>query len=568
MGGIKIANRATRYIKDHSSWFILGMFSVCTFAITSPFILNPANTLISPVDGDAGYSSIIFEGIKREHLNPFIDGRLHSIAYPDGVAINTGVNRVSFFSTSFLWIGTLLTNAVFTHSLMAIIGTILSAQVVYLFVKKLTGRTAPSLVAGFIIGFSPLMMTMLFSAYPYTHMWLYVAIIWCFWHLATQPPSKKRFVYVFTAVFLSLFWTPYYTYHILLIAGTSSIVVATIYARRHGAGLALKYIICVGGLLILYALLYYLIGKSTQYAAIPTRTIEEIYQQSAHPLMYVLPGVFTIFGKGLYHLLVELVPRAAYTSLFIGVSTIGVALFSLVTLRRQGKYSREIKYAVILCASVVGVSFAFSLAPTVEVFGMTIPTPNYLVAEFTPALRAGQRLAMPLISAFAVLCGIGLYVIQKRLSGRYGSLALIVIVIIMFFELASFPPERYTTLENRVIFNTFSQSDPALTAVYLNNSLVSNPGQNVCYPQFQYKMPIVNDCAIQRNPYDFNRPTPTLLAITQEPLCKQLDILYNEGVGYLVISKLNNHDMYTCLARQEHFSKYLGDDQYDIYKVR
>ena len=564
MGAKQLAVK--KYAIRHLNWFVFGFFTLLALLITIPFIFNPLNTLISPFDGDAGYSSIIFEGIKRENLNPFVDGRLSTIAYPDGVTINTGVNRVSFFSTFILWAGTLVTNAVFIHSLLAIIGTILSAFFAFLFVRKITNSIVPALLSGLLLGFFPLMIAMLFSAYPYTHMWLYIVVLWGFWGLTSNTPSLKRLLVALGIVLLAMFWTPYFTYHVLLIAGTSTIVLAFIYAKKYGLITMSKYVGAIIVSLAIFVVLYYVIGKSSAYSEVPVRTIEEIYQQSAQPLMYVLPGMFSIFGHEGYKLLVSIVPRAAYTTIQLGVVTIVVALVSLRILRKPSNQSK-VRYAVLMCASVAIVLFCFSLAPTISLFGVSIPTPNYIIAEFTPALRAGQRLAMPLMATMVVMFGIGMVVLLRRMPKRYKIVTVLLVVLVAFFELASFPPSRYTVLAKAPLFDAMAKQEAGLTATYREDTLVSNPGQKICYLQFQHKMPLVNDCSIQRDPYNFNKPSPTLGEITKQPLCKQVETLYNRGVTYLILEKRDTSMVRKCLLGSRDYRELMSDESFTIYKA-
>lgn len=553
-----------KFVTRHQGVFVFCGFLVAVLLITLPFALKPFQTLISPINGDAGYSSILFEAIKREHLNPFVDGFAQSVAYPDGITNNTGVNRVSFFSTLLLWAGTLITNAIFTHSFLAILGVVLSGYVTFLFVKRLTGEAIPAVLSGLIIMAMPAMISILFSASAYTHMWLYTIAVWCLWWLCLDRPSMKRFLKAYGIMFLTLFWTPYYTFHILLIVMAMSVVVAVLYKKRYGWRTALFYLVPAAITLMIFAGIYYGVGITAEHAEVPARTVDEIYQQSSHPLMYVLPGMFTVAWQGAYSFLTELVPRAAYTSLYIGVSTLIVAGFSLVLLRRDSG-NKELKYGILLGVTVVVVSFLFSLAPTVHFAGITIPTPNYAIAQFVPSLRAGQRLVMPLIAGITILLGIGLYFISKRLPHRYGSLVIILLAVVIIVDIASFPAARYTVTERRDIFHELSTKKEGLTAVYLHNSLVSNPGQNICYPQFQHGMPLVNDCAIQRDPYNFDKPKKTLASIVILPLCEQLQSLHKRHVAYVIVSKDDNIDITNCLDDQHVYKVIMQDVAYTIY---
>jgi len=566
VGGL--VRKTASYIRNHINQFVFWSFFAITLCMTIPFPMRPLHTLTSPINGDAGYSSILFEAMKRENLNPYVDGTIRSVAYPDGISNNTGVNRVSFFSTLFLWVGTLVTNAVFAHSILAILGVVLSGFITYLFVKKLTNSTAPAILAGLTLMFMPVMSGILFSASAYTHMWLYTATIWIFWWLCTSAPSAKRFALALVLISLMLFWTPYYTFHILLIAAVGTIVTGVSYLRRYGLRAGIAFVTVMSVVLVMIATAYYFIGMSAQYAEVPHRTESEIYQQSAHPLMYVLPGAFSIFGQGLHGLLVQIVPRAESTSLYVGISVIIVAIFSMHVLRRGNQRDEKLQYGIILALTTVIVVFLFSLAPTIHMFGIDIPTPNYLIAKIVPSLRAGQRLVMPLVAGLTILVGIGAHEIGRHIPRNRRIIALACIGLVILADIISIPHARYTSIEERPLFASLSSRGYGLTAVYLHDSLVSNPGQYVCYPQFQHKMPLVNDCAMQRDPYNFDKPKKTLGTIISRPLCEQVSVLHMMDVRYLIVANLDNDNLKRCLDRDAPYAITISDAVYTVYEAK
>ena len=554
-------------MRKHDRVIVLGVYILLAIAITLPFFKDPMNILISPMNGDAGYSSILFEAIKREGLNPFIDGYAMSIAYPDGIDINTAVNRVSFFSTLLIWFGTNITNAFFAHSLLALLGVLLSAIIAYLFVRKVTGSIIAGFVSGLILGFAPIMVATLFSANIYTYMGLHVLVIWMYWDLIMKGFSKRRASVTLLVVFLCLFWTPYYTFHILLVAGAATVVTGVVWLRARADTATFMRI---GGLLVsllVFAVFYYLIGSTTQYGGAPQRSVEEIYEQSASPLMYILPGATSIFGQGLHELLVDKVPRAGYTSLYLGVTTLILAALSLQILRVRSKQLRPIRMAVIICLAVAFVTFVFSLAPTIAIAGVTIPTPSYLIAEFVPSLRAGQRLVMPLLASVAVLAGIGLYMLIRNRSRTQKVLLVVLVIGAVVIDLASLPSQRYTTNQSKELFTALASRTNGPTAVYLHNSLVSNPGQPICYYQFDHKMPLINDCAIQRDPGDFDKPKEYLSTIIHLDVCDQIKQLGDRGIRYLIIAKDNNSDVLHCESLENKYVQITSDNEFMILEA-
>lgn len=553
-------------LKAHSNIFVLAVFILITIALAFPFIKDPMNVLISPVDGDAGYSSILFEAIKREGLNPFVDGYVKSVAYPDGISNNVAVNRVSFFSTLLIWVGTAITNAFFTHSILAIFGIVFSAFISYLFVRRVTGSVSAGLVSGLILGFAPIMVATLFSANIYTYAGFHILVVWAYWELMIKGATPKRVAVTLLLVFLLLFWTPYYTFHILLVAGVSTVVIGCVwlYSKRDFKTLAYLGLMSIS--LIIFLGIYYLVGNTSQYGGAPHRTVDEIYQQSASPLMYILPGATSLAGHGLYEFLVSKVPRAGNTALYLGLTTTVLAMSSLCVFRKKLSYLREIKLAVGLCLIVACVVFLFSLAPTIKLAGVTIPMPSYLIAEYAPPLRAGQRLVMPLLAMIAVLAGVGVSVVVRLTPQRWKILLFIIILCAMSLDLASLPAQRYTVSQPRNLFVELSKKPQGVVATYLHNSLASNPGQPICYYQFDYKMPIINDCAIQRDPYNFDKPKDHLAGLVRLGICDQLRQLHEDKVRYLIVAKNDNGVVFSCENLSVDFKAIFSDTNFIIFQ--
>jgi hypothetical protein len=556
------------FVSKHSTWFAAGSFFLLATLMTWPFVVDPLHTMTAPIGGDVGNSVIKFEAIKREGLNPFVNGELHSLAQPDSVRTNVGVDRVSFFSTIFLWFSTLLTNSITAHSLMTFTGYFLTALVAFLFVKTVTKSSLIGFIAGCVYGFFPLMIGLARAAPTYTHMWLYILPIWAFWLIGTQGLTMKRLMLAIMSILPGLFWTPYYSFHVLLIGACCLAVILLLMLGQWGYRKALLVTIACLGLWATFAIAYRFIGISSEFSAVPTRTIQEAYDQSSHPLMYMLPGEFTLWGEKLNALLVAKIPRSFQTSLYLGITTLILAAISVYFLVRNKITQKNIRIAVWLALAISAATFLFSLAPTINILGVDVPTPNYLVVTVVPALRAGQRLAMPLMGSVTILACIGLYLLVKRLAPRTRFLSLVLAFAIICFDISSLSPDTPTVLKQQQSLTTLSQQPPARTAQYYASSLVGNPQQNVCLPQIQHGMPLVNDCAMGRDfrtPDRLDIPSPTLRAIVDLPLCQQPTRLRELNIRYVIIS---NNDWYikNCLENT-HSGLMVRDDVYSVYRL-
>ncbi|HET8669151.1 MAG TPA: hypothetical protein VFM05_00590, partial [Candidatus Saccharimonadales bacterium] len=274
-------------------------FLVVALAVTYPFVTSPKHTLTAPLASDTTSSVIQYEAFVREGLNPFTSTEYRLVGQPDGIPIAPGVNRVSFLSVLLLWVNSSLFGAITAHSLQTVTGFLLTAFITFLFVRSVTKSSAAGVVGGLIYGFWPQILGLGRAAPTYTHMWLFILPLWAFWSLAANGLSKRRVVLAALSVVPAIFWTPYYAFHILLVGGTCLGIASLVLYKNAGLKkTALLIFVVLGSWFIAYGA-YIVVGMTAPASEVPVRTIEEAYQQSAHPLMYLLPGEYTHWGSAL-----------------------------------------------------------------------------------------------------------------------------------------------------------------------------------------------------------------------------------------------------------------------------
>src|SRR5262249_7904386 len=142
--------------------------------------------------------------------------------------------------------------------------------------------------------------------------------------------------------------------------------------------------------------------------------------------------------------------------------------------------------------------FVFSLPPTYTVGGHVIPTPNYIVTKAVPALRAGQRLVMPLMGALALLAGICAHHPLTRVPGWRKYLALAALICVLAVDLWA----PYPDSSNRVVYSPAILQLRALpdgrVAQYQDDLLASYFGEIVCLNQLGHDKPVISDCGVAR----------------------------------------------------------------------
>lgn len=519
-----------------------GFFFIYASFMTWPFLIHPLSTQTSAVYGDNFSSITKFDAIKFENKNPFVDGHLSSIAYPDGIKTNVGVDRVSFFSTLILYYGTLAANSIFAHGLFSFLGLFLSGFVMYLFVRKYVGGEKYAYLAGFLLISFPLMISLQRAAPVYMHMWLYVLPIWAFIGVAqAETVTKKNIVLLILSVVPGIFWTPYFTLHILIIF-LSGMIFLTIRIFQKTGTIPFKLLCTLVASMLMICTSYYLIGHSSSYSSVPDRPLTDAYEQSLHPLMLVLPTADTWWSMPWYESAIQpIVPRAGEATLYIGASLVILALLGAWAISTNRTKKIKSRSAALFIAGLLITAIMFSLAPTIHIFGINIPTPNYFVVHAVPALRAGQRLLGIIALCVIVLAIIGIkwavehhYTIKHiRRSLRYAFFGLLSAVTIL--DIMPTPwrahlsvvshPESMRTLTNKHV----------VVAQYMNDSLIGYPGQLACKNYLIHHQTMVNSCGLDID----TKPGkwPVIESIARNDISTQLAQLKRLGVSRIIVDR-------------------------------
>lgn len=545
------------------------LFVVVTIAATYPFATDPGSILTAPMASDTMSSVVRYGAIVHEHINPFTASHMTSIAQPDGIANNVGVNRVSFLSVLYLWLTSLLFGPIAAHSLETFLGYLLTAFITFLFIRSATKSAAVGVIAGLMYGFWPQMLSLGRAAPTYTHMWLFILPMWAFWLLITEGINRKRVVLAALSVVPAIFWTPYFAFHIALVGSSCLVVAAIVLSQRIGYKKTLLPIGIIAGSWIAIYGSYYLLGLTGSANDIPVRAASDAYQQSANPLMYILPGEFSTWGHGLNQMLVAHIPRALHTSLYVGISTLALAIFGLVDSLRRGKLAKskinnELQPVVYMACLVAFICFIFSLPPSITIAGHVMDLPDSLVARHVPALRAGQRLVMPLMGALVMLAAIGIFWLANHFTGRVKYVVLAVVACVICLDLWAPTPDSSVSVVPSPAITSLKSQPSGRVAQYQASSLVGYPAQTFCAMEMYHQKPIINDCGLGRSDVNPALPSKHLAQIITLPLCEQVSGLKKLAVRYVIVAT-NDRAVLHCYQGQKPL---LQDSQYQIFKLQ
>lgn len=532
---LTLSLRITHLLRLHRATLLVTLlFFIVTCLLTWPFILHPLTTQVGSNYGDIFASIVKFDAIKADGNNPFVDGRINSIAYPDGIRSNVGVDRVSFFSTLFLWVMTLLFNSTFAHNMYVFLGYFISSVVMFLFVRKYTKSTALGIFSGLAFITFPLFISLARAAPVYMWSWLYILPIWATIEL-TKLYSNKKLVLVGLSIIPGVFWTPYFMLHMFLIILACGLVYGAIYTKNHHV-LPYKQILVVGGIVSLIACLYIVIGHSSAGSTvIPNRPISDAYDQSLNPFMLLTPTPYSVFTAPVYNSLIKpLRPRGIDTMLFAGYTIISLAIIGIYAVFRSKYLTRDMRRIGVLSLSISIIALAFSLAPTIHLFGLRIPTPNYFVVHAVPALRAGQRLVVPIMLGLIILAALGIYWLSKRI-GKYVRYPILLgcVFTLVGIEYVTVFSQMTTPVYTSTSMQRLSTAPKGIVAEYFNDSIIGYPGQLACKNYMIYHMTTVNPCSLDI--YTLPGKYPVVDAVDKLPLGDQITALRRIGVTYFIV---------------------------------
>lgn len=558
-------DRMRLFLKVHTKdIFIVCVFLAYSIIMTWPFAAHPMSTIVSAPIGDVPNSITKFEAIKNEGLNPFVDGHIQTIAVPDGIKSNVGVDRVSFFSTLALWLPTLVLNSLFAHGLFTFTAYFFTAVIGFFFLKQFTGSRATAFIGAVAMCILPLYISLARAAPVYMHLWLYILPVWAILRLGSSFNTRNLLIAI-VSVIPGFFWTPYFSFHIMLIAGSCLLVLLYALYRKHGNKTSLIVAVSSGITWLTLLVVYYLLGKSSTYGEVPERTLKEIYDQSLHPLMLALPGAFTWWGEAGNKLLISLEPRALDTNLYVGITVLVMAtlgVFAIIAKKVQG----NLRLFGLFAISIFVFTFSFSLAPTIAFFGINIPTPNYLIADYVPALRAGQRLAMPIALSLIMLMSVGLVWLKQSLQYRRVNPAYLLVVFfaLLVLDLSSKPPQLTDISPAPSVALTLREKPPGVVAQYINGSITGDPSQIACKLYWIHRKPIINYCGLEI--FYPKGQLQTIHQLSALPLVKQLPKLQEFGVEYIIIQNDDLKDLQFFMQEQTVYAPSFKDAEYTVFE--
>jgi hypothetical protein len=448
--------------------------------VTWPWVTSPGSIFYGIQGGDLTASVAQFQQFANAHHAPFLPGTIHALNAPEGLRTTWALYVAALGSTVSLWLLSMAFGAVAAHGLLAVSGFALSAFAMFLLARKITGRLGPALIAGLAFGFWPFQYGTAWTWPHYTQLWVLVLLTWRMLELSEKPTVRNGLLAGAAAVF-AMTWIQY---HLLIAAVLFATLGVFALLRSWRTGTVRRQVSALSvacAMVVAAGLFVALAGAADQFSGEPQRTADESVQQSARPLMYLVPGpqhplLGHVTGDWVLHKYANpaLDPSstAAYADIYLGVPLMLLALGGVILTadrvrRRRSLALTEQPAAAGLMALLVGVvGLLFSAPPRVQKFGLTIPLPYDLVEHVTPVFRVAHRFAILAMLAACLLAAIALSKLVGRLPRRTATVVLALVALVIGVDLWARPVPSWTRLGHPAIYDIVKRQPPGILAEY------------------------------------------------------------------------------------------------------
>ncbi len=401
------------------------------------------------------------------------------VASPFGVEY-VGNIRVPLLELFAKWL-TILTNEIFAYNFIILLSFPLAGITMYYLVYYFTKNKMAGFLSGVIFTFSP---------YHFVHSWAHLGlsdIQWMPLYVLTLFRLDKNRTYVnaflCAAAFfwLNAFSDPHYGYFMAVFT-VSFLLFKLLYGWRHyrwpvadprSAFRGVKVGLAAAGIALIIILPFRYRALKTAFFEPKTeavaaqgyvRPFKDLFYRSAKPLNYLLPAVeHPVFGRYTTRFLGSIFygRSSSEHTLYLGYVSLILAAVAVRNWRRRRKGSTDPRGGEPLSHQpavgtgndfVVGffifaalIAVLFSQSPYWQIGPFRIPFPSYFMYKIIPMVRVYARFGIVVMLSVAVLAGIGVADILKKMkNGKWRIVFSGLVIMLVLFEFWNWPPYRVT----------------------------------------------------------------------------------------------------------------------------
>ena len=462
---VKEETKFVKIIKKYDYLFVILFFVIMTIIMTWPLVLKMRDHMIGRI-GDNIYFVWMIGWLEKSlfelHVNPF---DVWFLNYPEGWSL--AYTEITPIMLLLALPFSLFAGPTFGYNAAMLLSFVLSGIGMYLWIKDLTNRRGPALIAAMIYAFIPYH----FAHFRIGHLNL-SGIQWFpfyFWGLFNiletrkeliheKRENKKWFIIAGIALGLISLTSQYYIYMTLFVSAFLIFWYLVVQNRTQIKDIRfwkqLVFMVLVSAPLIIFAVMPYF--SLFNEGGLPDRNLGIVRLYSASPTDFILPStehflwgqwVGDNFNRDNW---VEGTLYIGFISLILGI----YALFQKKKFTHNKLISLMVGGAIFSMVLAMGIDFHWLSEP------VTIPTPNFLqrwisrpdiplllpgyfLFQYFPLyakLRALMRFGIFTLVFTSELAGLGIFyllrnlVVRNKLKSNRASIIFLVVFILIFID--------------------------------------------------------------------------------------------------------------------------------------
>ncbi len=469
--------------KFYKEILIFLFFIFLTFLWTYPLVFRMHTGIFS--DPEWMFDSLgSLHGIwwqKCAWLNGFPSTFNHLVAFPFGVNTSRQVTQPCLVYP--LLVLSLWQNELFAHNFLTLVSFVLSAVFSYCLLYYLTKNKLASMVSGLIFSFPPNHFLQAFSHLDQAQIQWMPLYVLSLLILNEQRSYRSAFflAFTFSMVTLSCAYLGYF-----MVIFTVGFILFNMYkwgqsGKKRNRNALRKYVkiilVAVSLSLIIILPFYWLaietiLSPSKLDEAVSSgyvRPLKDLYKYSARVSDYFAPSEYhPIFGKIDFWFMKPYTKPSrhwAERTLYLGMMPLFLTVYGVMRWwkRKKRKMSsgRE-NFIIPFFIFSAFLAFLFSLTPTVNIFGIPIPTPSFFMHKIAPMFRCSCRFGTVVILCISVLAGFGIKELLGRVQNKGRRVAVSSFIIgFILFEFTVIPPFRNVDLSKTPPVYKWLASEPS-----------------------------------------------------------------------------------------------------------
>ena len=382
---------------------------------------------------------------ERQGENPFTFRHDSLIGAPEGVANSSAIAVANAVQPAFIWLVKGALGFFGAWNLLLVIGFVLTGTVTFVLLDRMGLHWLPSIFGSYVFAFSPHQFEKAYAGHAaLVQTWVIPLLLLMLLRLRRRRtlPAAAIAGLVLGATF---YVNSYYGLFGLFVVAVF-LLVELFFVRGWSQRLwvfTMANTMAAGCLAVLVPALAAYVKDADRSSLVFQRSIDDLQLFGAAPLAYIVPSErHPVFGDLVAGLWAQNDTRHfAEPTLFYGYVTFVLALVAFVLWARGNPFfhAHGRSFLVAFASLLVPVALVTSLPRLVDVLGVSIPMPAYLIGEVTTSWRVFARFGVLVGFGLVLLAAMALQILVRRRHGLWLGLA---IAGVAAFELAPGPPTR------------------------------------------------------------------------------------------------------------------------------